>query len=60
MAEGTAKTIDQLPTKSSILGTDYIPIDDGTQSYKATWAARLALPGGIACEIEVLVEVKED
>lgn len=48
MAEGTAKTIDQLPTKSSILGTDYIPIDDGTQSYKATWAALLALTGGIA------------
>lgn len=48
MAEGTAKTIDQLPTKSSILGTDYIPIDDGTQSYKATWAALLKLTGGIA------------
>ena len=48
MAEGTAQTIDQLPTKSSILGTDYIPIDDGTQSYKATWAALLALTGGIA------------
>lgn len=48
MAEGTAKTIDQLPTKSSILGTDYIPLDDGTQSYKVTWAVLLALTGGIA------------
>ena len=48
MAEGTAKTIDQLPTKQSILGTDYIPMDDGTQSYKVTWAALLALTGGIA------------
>lgn len=48
MAEGTAKTIDQLPTKQSILGTDYIPLDDGTQSYKTTWAALLALTGGIA------------
>ena len=48
MAEGTAKTIDQLPTKSSILGTDFIPIDDGAQSYKVTWAALLALTGGIA------------
>lgn len=48
MAEGTAKTIDQLPTKSSILGTDYLPLDDGTQSYKTTWAALLALTGGIA------------
>lgn len=48
MSEGTAKTIDQLPTKQSILGTDYIPLDDGTQSYKTTWAALLALTGGIA------------
>ncbi len=47
MSEGTAKTIDQLPTKQSILGTDYIPLDDGTQSYKTTWAALLALTGGI-------------
>lgn len=48
MAEGTAKTIDQLPTKSSILGSDFLPMDDGTQSYKVTWAALLALTGGIA------------
>ena len=48
MAESSEKTIDQLPTKSSILGTDYIPIDDGTQSYKTTWAALVALTGGIA------------
>lgn len=48
MAEGTAKTIDQLPTKSSILGSDFLPLDDGTQSYKVTWAALLALTGGIA------------
>lgn len=48
MAEGTAKTIDQLPTKQSILGSDFIPLDDGTQSYKTTWAALLALTGGIA------------
>lgn len=47
MSEGTAKTIDQLPTKQSILGTDYVPLDDGTQSYKTTWAALLALTGGI-------------
>ena len=47
MAEGTAKTIDQLPTKQSILGSDFIPLDDGTQSYKTTWAALLALTGGI-------------
>lgn len=45
---GTPKTIDQLPTKSSVLGTDYFPLDDGTQSYKATWATLLALTGGIA------------
>lgn len=48
MADGTVKTIDQLPTKQSILGTDYIPLDDGMQSYKVTWAALLALTGGIA------------
>ena len=48
MAEGTAKTIDQLPSKQTILGTDFIPLDDGTQSYKTTWAALLALTGGIA------------
>lgn len=48
MAEGTAKTIDQLPSKQSILGSDFIPLDDGTQSYKTTWAALLALTGGIA------------
>ena len=48
MAEGIAKTIDQLPTKLSILGSDYVPMDDGTQSYKVTWAALLALTGGIA------------
>lgn len=50
MAEvtGSAKTIDQLPTKTNILGSDYFPIDDGTQSYKATWSALLALTGGIA------------
>lgn len=47
MAEGTAKTIDQLPTKENILGTDFFPIDDGTQSYKATWEALLKLTGGI-------------
>lgn len=47
MAEGTAKTIDQLPTKQSVLGSDFIPLDDGTQSYKTTWAALLALTGGI-------------
>lgn len=46
--EGTAKTIDQLPTKQSILGSDFLPLDDGTQSYKTTWAALLALTGGIA------------
>ena len=45
---GTPKTIDQLPTKSSVLGTDYFPLDDGTQSYKTTWATLLALTGGIA------------
>lgn len=46
-ATGTAKTIDQLPTKSAILGTDYFPVDDGVQSYKTTWAELLKLTGGI-------------
>ena len=49
MAEstGTAKTIDQLPTKSNILETDYFPIDDGAQSYKVTWGELLKKTGGI-------------
>lgn len=49
MAEssGVAKTIDQLPEKTSVAGTDMIPIDDGAQSYRVLWSTLLKLTGGV-------------
>ncbi len=42
-----SKTIDQLPEKSKLLGTDMIPVDDGVQSYKVLWSTILKAAGGI-------------
>lgn len=41
-----AKTIDQLPNKSSLAGSDMLPVDDGAQSYKVLFSNLLAaIPG---------------
>ena len=45
--DGTAKTIDQLPEKKELVAGDMFPIDDGAQTYCATWATILAAAGGI-------------
>lgn len=45
--EGSAKTIDLLPEKTSILDGDMIPIDDGAQTYHVLWSTILKQAGGI-------------
>jgi len=45
--EGNAKTIDQLPEKTSILSSDMFPLDDGAQTYRVLWSTILKSAGGI-------------
>lgn len=53
MAEGQAKTIDQLPEKTEIQNEDLIVLDDGTQTYKILWSTILkAITGVTAIELE--------
>lgn len=47
MAEGTSKTIDQLPEKQTLLNADMMAVDDGAQTYKVLWSTILKLAGGI-------------
>lgn len=47
MAEGTAKTIDQLPEKAALVEGDMLPVDDGAQTYRVLWSTILKQAGGI-------------
>lgn len=47
MAEGTSKTIDQLPEKQTLLNADMMAVDDGAQTYRVLWSTILKAAGGI-------------